>query len=99
MSDRLSEYAPGLARIALRHVTREFPYASVHVMTGPNDMLAPIERHPIFYGSFDWHSCVHSHWLLARILRLYPDDGPAPAIRNHFDQVFTAKKVAVEAAY
>ncbi|HEY1415931.1 MAG TPA: DUF2891 domain-containing protein [Caulobacteraceae bacterium] len=99
MSDRLAEYAPSLAGIALGHVAREFPYASVHVMTGPNDMLAPIERHPIFYGSFDWHSCVHSHWLLARVLRLFPDGDVAAAIRKHFEQAFTVEKVAIEAAY
>ena len=99
MNDRLPEYAGRLAGIALGHVTREYPYASVHVMTGPDDYGAPIERHPIFYGSFDWHSCVHSHWLLARILRLYPELAEAPAIRAHFDQALTAEKVAVEAAY
>ncbi|HEY1559640.1 MAG TPA: DUF2891 domain-containing protein [Caulobacteraceae bacterium] len=99
MSDRLSDCAPRLAGIALGHVTREFPYASVHVMTGPNDYGPPIGRHPIFYGSFDWHSCVHSHWLLARILRLYPDDDVAPAIRNHLEQALTIDKVAIESAY
>lgn len=99
MNDRLPKLADRLARIALGHVTREFPYASGHVMTGPDDYGRPIERHPIFYGSFDWHSCVHSHWLLTRLLRLFPDDDSSAAIRTHFDQAFTPEKVATETAY
>jgi hypothetical protein len=96
---QVTKLAGPLARIALGHVAREYPYASVHVMTGPDDLARPIERHPIFYGSFDWHSCVHSHWLLARILRLQPNLAESGAIRKHFDQAFTAEKVSAEAAY
>jgi hypothetical protein len=99
MNDRLSDLAGSLAGIALSHVAREYPYASVHVMTGPDDFARPIERHPIFFGSFDWHSCVHSHWLLARILRLHPEIEEGRVIRTHFDQAFTNEKVAKEAAY
>jgi hypothetical protein len=51
------EWAARFARIALGHVTREYP----------NVAAAPKTRHPIFYGSFDWHSCVHSYWLLATL--------------------------------
>jgi hypothetical protein len=93
------ELAAHLAAIALGHVGREYPFALVHVVTGPGDIASPSEQHPIFFGSFDWHSCVHSHWLLARVLRLYPDLEISADIRDHFDQAFTAEKVAGEAAY
>jgi hypothetical protein len=99
MNERLAGLAPRLAAIALGHVAREFPHAAEHVMVGPDDMVRPAERHPIFYGSFDWHSCVHSHWLLARLLRLQPDMAEAAAIRAHFDQAFTPEKVDFEAGY
>lgn len=62
-------------------------------------MAAPREMHPVFYGSFDWHSCVHSHWLLARILRRYPNGPAAPAIRAHFDAALMPEAVANEVAY
>ena len=99
MSFDLADHAETFARAALGHVAREYPHVQVHAMTGPEGPFVPSERHPIFFGSYDWHSCVHGHWLLARLLRLYPDGPSAPAIRAHFDQAFTDAKVASEVAY
>jgi hypothetical protein len=53
----------------------------------------------IFYGSFDWHSCVHGYWLLASLLRREPGIAEAPAIRALFEDAFTADKVGGEVAY
>jgi hypothetical protein len=94
-----AELAGRLAGIALGHVAREYPNGLVQTLSGPKDLGLPRELHPIFFGSLDWHSCVHSHWLLARLLRLFPDLSHAPAIAAHFDQAFTAEKVAGERAY
>jgi hypothetical protein len=88
-----------LARVALGHVTREWPNKMDHVMTGPDDVRGPREWHPMFYGSFDWHSCVHGHWLLARLYRRFPAIPEAPAIHALLDFQFTAPKVAAEIAY
>src|SRR6185437_8210773 len=93
------ELASHFARTALGHVTREYPNKLDHVLTGPEDMKSPRELHPIFYGSFDWHSCVHAYWTLARVLRRFPDLPEAGAIRALFDAQFTPKKVAGEVAY
>jgi Protein of unknown function (DUF2891) len=93
------ELASYFARTALGHVTREYPNKLDHVLTGPEDARTPRELHPIFYGSFDWHSCVHGYWTLARVLRRFPDLPEAPAIRTLFDAQFTPKKVASEVAY
>jgi hypothetical protein len=97
--DLTIDQASVLARAALGHVGREYPNVLLHVFSGPNDGGTPSQLHPIFYGSYDWHSCVHGHWLLARLLRLYPDLPEATQIRAWFDQGFTADKVAAEAAY
>jgi hypothetical protein len=91
--------ASSFARIALGHVEREYPNKLDHVIEGPHDLLPPRALHPIFYGSFDWHSCVHGYWTLARVLRLYPDIPEAQAIRALFDRAFTADKVEGERAY
>ena len=64
--------ASSFARIALGHVTREYPNKLDHVLEGPADAKGPRALHPIFYGSFDWHSCVHGYWLLASLLRRAP---------------------------
>jgi hypothetical protein len=93
------EIASSFARIALGHVTREFPVKMDHVIGGPEDVRSQRDLHPIFFGSFDWHSCVHSHWLLASLLRREPGIAEAAAIRAHFDHAFTEEKVAAETAY
>lgn len=88
-----------LARIALGHLTREYPHKLDHVMTGPEDVKSPRELHPIFFGSFDWHSCVHGHWLLARLYRRFPGFEASDAIRGMLDEQLTDAKVAGEVAY
>ena len=97
---RLDEtLAAKLARIALGHVTREYPNKLDHVMAGPEDARGPRDLHPIFFGSFDWHSCVHSYWMLARLLRRFPGMAPAAEIRALFDAQFTPANVEAECAY
>ena len=99
-SDRLTPaLASSFARIALGHVAREYPNKLDHVLEGPGDLRTPRDLHPIFYGSFDWHSCVHGYWLLASLLRMEPTIPEAPAIRALFDGAFTSEKVAAEVAY
>src|SRR6266481_3667489 len=93
------QIASNFARIALGHVTREYPNKLDHVLDGPADARGPRDLHPIFYGSFDWHSCVHGYWLLASLLRREPNLPEAPAIRALFDDAFTAEKVAGEVDY
>jgi hypothetical protein len=87
--------ASRMATIALGHVAKEFPNKLDHVMSGPDDVRSPSDLHPIFFGSFDWHSCVHGWWSLLTIHRLYPDEGIAAAA----DDAFTHDKVAGELAY
>jgi hypothetical protein len=93
------ELAERFARIALGHVEREYPNKLDHVLNGPGDARTPRELHPIFYGSFDWHSCVHGYWLLAAILGRFPSGGAASEIRALFDRQLTDEKVSGELAY
>jgi hypothetical protein len=93
------ELASHFARTALSHVTREYPNKLDHVLTGPEDVKSPRALHPIFYGSFDWHSCVHGYWTLARCLRRFPDLPEAGAVRALFDEQLTPEKVEGEVAY
>lgn len=100
MRARLSaQQADRFADIALGHVRREYPSYIAHVVSGPPPTLTPSELHPVFYGSFDWHSCVHGYWLLARLLRRHPDLQAAGRIRALFDEQFLPGKVEVERAY
>lgn len=94
-----ADLAERFAAIALGHVTREFPHKADHVFTGLQDIGPHRTHHPIFYGSFDWHSCVHGYWTLATLLRRFPDMPSAPAIRALFTSSLTPPKVAVELDY
>jgi TorA maturation chaperone TorD len=87
------------ARVALAHVTREYPNKLDHVLTRRSDLKTPRELHPAFYGSFDWHSCVHGYWLLATLLRLAPDIQEAERIEALFDEHLTPAKVKRELKY
>ncbi len=91
--------AERLARIALDHVGQEWPQKLDQVLEGPQDLLRPAVLHPVFHGSFDWHSCVHAHWMLARLLNRFPSLPCAARIAARFDHAFTAEKVAAERAF
>lgn len=88
-----------LARIALGHVGREWPQKLDLVLEGPQDLRRPAALHPAFHGSFDWHSCVHAHWLLARLRRRFPELPEAPAIAARFEAAFTEANIAAERAF
>jgi len=87
------------ARIALANIDREFPAKLDHVIADARAVASPRALHPVFFGSFDWHSCVHAHWLLVRVLKLYPRLPEAEAIRGLFDARFTEANVDAERAY
>lgn len=91
--------AEELARAPLAHVTREFPNKLDHVMAGPEDVLGPKALHPIFFGSYDWHSCVHGWWTMMTLRRLYPDLEAVPEIDALASSLLTPANAAVEAAY
>lgn len=94
-----SELASRFARLALANVAREYPNKLDHVLAGPDDVAAPRELHPAFFGSFDWHSSVHAHWLLVRVLKTHPNLAEANAIRAALDATLTAAHLEAEAAY
>ena len=91
--------ADRFAALTLGHVGREYPNVLLHVLTGPEDARTPSQLHPAFYGSLDWHSCVHGWWQLLRLLRLCPDLADAATIRARADATFTPEKIAREIAY
>jgi len=87
------------ARIALGHVSREYPHKLDQVLLGDDELAPPRALHPIFYGSFDWHSCVHGWWSLLTLRRLYPDNPEAAEIADLAESSFTPAKVAEELDY
>jgi hypothetical protein len=91
--------ASQFADIVLGHVAREYPNKLDHVLVGPTDLQSPRALHPIFYGSFDWHSCVHGYWLLAHLLRCHPTLTQAERIRGLFATSLTGARASGELGY
>ena len=93
------EQVTAFARLALDNIEKEYPNKLSHVWTGEEKARTPRELHPVFYGSFDWHSCVHGHWMLVRLLKLHPHVEIATSIRALLDRQLTAEKMHLEAKY
>lgn len=91
--------AEGFVRMALANVGAEYPFHLTHFVHGDADLAPPRRLHPVFFGSYDWHSSCHMHWTLARCLRRHPRAGFADAVRAHFDARLTGAAVAQELAY
>jgi Protein of unknown function (DUF2891) len=93
------DLAAAFADVALANVVREFPGKMDHVLGSADDVRGPRELHPTFYGSFDWHSCVHMHWLLARVGRMFPQLPQGASIAALLDAHLTVPNIAAECAY
>jgi hypothetical protein len=91
--------ASHFAQLALKCVRQEYPNKLDHVMSGAQEVQPPRTLHPAFYGCYDWHSSVHGHWMLARLLRQYPQLPEAPEIRRLLDEHLAAGPIATEVAY
>lgn len=92
--------ASHLASLPLKCVTKEFPNKTSHTSNTDSDhVLLPKELHPAFYGCFDWHSSVHGHWMLIRLLKQFPDMPEAAAIRATLSQNLTVENIQKEVNY
>jgi len=91
--------AAAFATLALKCLHTEYPSHISHSMASDADARPPHLLTPAFYGCYDWHSDVHGHWLLVRLLRLFPDAPFAAAARSELARSLTAENVAGEVAY
>jgi len=91
--------ASNFAQLTLKCVQKTYPNQPGLILDQPSDVLPPEKAHPAFYGCYDWHSSVHGHWMLARLLRLFPSLPEAAQIKKALDANLSAKNIAIEAAY
>src|SRR5262245_25564764 len=91
--------ASRFAALALKCVGREYPNKLDHTINDQKDVRSPRAIHPSFYGCFDWHSSVHGHWMLVRLLRSFPDLPEARTIRDSLDKNLKAENIAAEVRY
>jgi len=93
------ERASAFAKLALKGARKEFPNKPGHVLLNAEDAKTPKALHPAFYGCYDWHSSVHGHWLLVRVLKAYPDLPEAKDIRALLGEHLTADNIKAEVTY
>jgi len=91
--------AAHFAQLALDCVHKEYPNKIAHVLNGADDVKSPRELTPAFYGCYDWHSAVHGHWLLVRLIRHFPDAPFVAQAREKLALSFTGANIAREAQY
>lgn len=91
--------AARFARLAQGCVHKEYPNKLAHVLTSDADAKPPRELTPAFHGCFDWHSCVHGHWLLARLGKLFPGEPLAAEARAALERSLTPDNIAAEVRY
>ncbi len=91
--------ASAFAQLALKGIQKEYPNKPGTVLNGKDDIKGPRDFHPAFYGSYDWHSSVHGHWMLVRLLRRFPELPERKQIRAVLNEHLTAKNLQAEADY
>ena len=91
--------ASHFAALALKCVSREFPNKPEHVINNASEVSSPKVLHPAFYGCYDWHSSVHGHWMLVRLLKMFPSLPESTQIRAALAANLTAENIRAEVAY
>jgi hypothetical protein len=94
-----SHAAERFAKLALACAEKEYPNKISHNLNSDADVAPPRKLTPAFYGCYDWHSSVHGHWLLARLVRTFPDAAFVPVAREALRRSLTSENIAQEAAY
>ena len=91
--------AQRFADLALACVGKEYPNKISHLLNSDADVAPPRKLMPAFYGCYDWHSSVHGHWLLVRLVKTFPDAPFAKPAREALRKSLTAENLKQEAAY
>lgn len=94
-----NEQVAAFAKLALKNIHREYPNKTGDVLAGPESIKSPKQLHPAFYGCFDWHSSVHGHWMLVKLLKDYPDHPICVSIRDSLATNLTQENLDAELAY
>lgn len=94
------EGASHFASLPMKCILQQYPNKINHTAVSDSDqVLTPKQQHPSFYGCFDWHSSVHGHWMLVRLLKRFPDLKDQASIRQVLNTTLTAQNIQVETEY
>jgi hypothetical protein len=92
--------ASHLASLPLKCILQEYPNKTGHTSVSDSDhLMTPKQQHPAFYGCFDWHSTVHGHWMLVRLLKQFPGLPEQQQIRNILHKTINPNNIQGEISY
>ncbi|MEO5699400.1 MAG: DUF2891 family protein, partial [Casimicrobiaceae bacterium] len=91
--------AGSFAGLALANIAQTYPHKLDHVLDSDADVVVPKVLHPAFHGSYDWHSCVHMHWLLVHLVSAFPQLPQRSAVEAQLDASFAPDPIAAECRY
>ncbi|HEV2127954.1 MAG TPA: DUF2891 domain-containing protein [Thermomicrobiales bacterium] len=94
----LERHANDWLRVGIENLHREFPHKPNLIITEPGPIRTHRECHPVFFGSFDWHSCVEMYWMMVRIMKLVPGLPNETAAREAIETLLTEEGMAQELA-
>lgn len=93
------EQANRLAHLPLHCIDTEYPNRLGQTLGSDADLKSPKTLHPAFYGCFDWHSSVHGHWSLVRLLKLFPDLDNAEQVKQLLLESISKENIITEVAF
>ena len=99
MLNLTSQQAERLSQLPLKCIGQEYPNKPGNTMGDSSYVLGPREQHPAFYGCFDWHSAVHGHWSLVRLLKKFPDIPDAQNIRDRLNRNLSEANIDAEVRF
>lgn len=91
--------AQRLAQLPLNCLQKEYPNKLNQTLADASELAGPRTLHPAFYGCFDWHSSVHGHWMLVRLLKMFPEMENAGLIRQKLAENITPENISIEVEY
>jgi hypothetical protein len=94
-----TESASRFARLALDCIHREYPNKLNQVLSDATQLLPPRDLHPAFFGCFDWHSSVHGHWMLSKLLKEFPELPERQQVIDGLSRSLSPDNIAGEVAY
>jgi len=93
------EVANRFAQFGLQCVFQEYPHVHCYWLETPADLIPHRQLNPAFYGCLDWHSAVHNHWMLTRLIRYFPEADFVCSAMEIFNQNLTPKNIKAEAEF
>jgi len=93
------ETASKFSSLAYSCISTEYPKYFTYTLESDKDISSPRQLHPAFFGCYDWHSSVHGHWLLVKLIQMFPDIPQREQIINSIDHNLSSKNIEDEINY